>query len=154
MSALRQPDFTTTELPDPEQFPELYDSVPVKRAIAWAVDAAVIWLLTMVVVIFTAFIGLFFLGFLLLIVSFLYRWSTLANGSATWGMRLMSIELRDAEGRRFDATQAFLHTLGYSLSLAFAPVQMISVVLMAVTARGQGVTDHVLGSSALNRTLD
>jgi hypothetical protein len=29
-------------------------------------------------------------------------------------------------------------------------LQLISIVLMLVTARGQGLTDHVLGTTAIN----
>jgi uncharacterized RDD family membrane protein YckC len=76
---------------------------------------------------------------------------TLANGSATWGMRLMAIELRRWDGRRFDLEAAFLHTLGYSISIAITPLQVVSVVLMLSSSRGQGLTDHLIGSAALNR---
>ena len=63
------------------------------------------------------------------------------GGSATWGMRLMAIELRDAQ-RRAAATRctAFLHTLGYTVSLGLFPLQLISIGLMLTTPRGQGLT--------------
>ena len=66
-------------------------------------------------------------------------------------MRLMAIELRDASGARLDLGLAFLHTIGYTVSWAVAPLQLISVILMAATPRGQGLTDMVLGTAALNR---
>jgi uncharacterized RDD family membrane protein YckC len=138
-------------LPDPARQPEFYDSVTVKRGLAWAIDVVVICVLLIPVIVFTLFIGLFFLPFLYAVVSFVYRVLTIAGGSATWGMRLMAIELRDAGGRRLDLGQAFLHTLGYTVSLAVAPLQLISVILMLVTERGQGATDLVLGTVALNR---
>jgi uncharacterized RDD family membrane protein YckC len=94
---------------------------------------------------------LFFFPVLMLIVGFVYRVITIANGSATWGMRLMAIEFRRADGARFDLGAAFLHTLGYSISWAFPILQLISVVLMATTEKGQGLTDHVMGTVALNR---
>jgi uncharacterized RDD family membrane protein YckC len=65
-------------------------------------------------------------------------------------MRLMNIEFLDRNGQRFDAATAFLHTLGYSLSMAFVIPQILSVALMLISARGQGLTDHVLGTVAIN----
>jgi uncharacterized RDD family membrane protein YckC len=122
-----------------------------KRLLAWVVDVAVIAVLTAIVVPFTFFTGLFFLPLLFLFVGFLYRWATISTGSATWGMRLAAIELRDAQGARFDSLTAFLHTLGYTVSVSVFPLQLVSIVLMLVSDRKQGLTDHVLGTAALNR---
>lgn len=138
-------------LPDPVAQPEFYDGVALKRGIAWVVDVTIVALLVVPVVVLTAFIGLFFLPFLYAAINFAYRVLTIAGGSATWGMRLMAIELRGAAGRRLDFGQAFLHTLGYTVSWAFAPLQVISVILMLATERGQGLSDHVMGTTALNR---
>ena len=99
----------------------------------------------------TALTALFILPLVWLSVGFLYRWVTISGRSATWGMRVMSIEFLDRYGQRFDAGTAFLHTLGYSLSMAFVLPQILSVALMMVTRRGQGLTDMVLGSVAINR---
>ena len=52
---------------------------------------------------------------------------------------------------RFDLSAAFLHTLGFSISISIPVLQVISVVLMLTTGRAQGLTDHVLGTAALNR---
>ncbi len=139
-------------LPDPETQPEFYADTATKRALAWVVDAVLIGIMCFFAVILTAFIGLFFLPFLWFILSFAYRVVTIANGSATWGMRLMAIQFRNARGMRLNLSEAFLHTLGYTVSLAVFPLQLISIVLMLTTARGQGLTDHVLGTVALNRS--
>lgn len=137
--------------PDPDMQPQFYDGVPSKRLLAWGVDTIVIAALTLVVIPFTAFIGLFFLPLLYLVIGFAYRVVTLSRGSATWGMRLMAIELRDRDDRSFDLPTAFLHTLGYTVSLAMPLLQLISVVLMLSTERRQGLSDLVLGTVALNR---
>lgn len=137
--------------PDPDMQPQFYDGVPSKRLLAWGVDTIVIAALTLVVIPFTAFIGLFFLPLLYLVIGFGYRVVTLSRGSATWGMRLMAIELRDRDDRSFDLPTAFLHTLGYTVSLAMPLLQLISVVLMLSTERRQGLSDLVLGTVALNR---
>ena len=137
--------------PDPHTQPEFYEGVPFKRLVAWLVDMALTVVLCLLVLPFTAFSGIFFFPFLWLVVGFVYRWATLATGSATWGMRLMAIELRESDDRRFDGTSALLHTLGYSVSLAFPPLQVLSIVLMLTSERKQGLTDMVLGTVALNR---
>ncbi len=138
-------------LPDPIARPEFYAGVPLKRAAAWFVDIVIAGILTAIVVPFTAFTGLFFLPLLFLMVGFLYRWVTIATGSATLGMRLMSIELRTRLGERFDSSAAFLHTAGHTISVSMFPLQLISVALMLISDRGQGLTDHVLGTAAINR---
>jgi uncharacterized RDD family membrane protein YckC len=140
-----------TGLPDPVRAADLYEGVLAKRLFAWAVDFVIIAVLTALVLPFTLFTGLFFLPLLFLFLGFLYRWATIARGSATWGMRLAAIELRAADGGRFDSQTAFLHTLGYTVSVAVFPLQLVSIVLMLVSDRRQGLTDHVLGTAALNR---
>ena len=122
-----------------------------KRLLAWVVDMIVIIGMCLVVLPFTAFTGLFFFPFLMLFVGFIYRVITLTTGSATWGMRLMGMELRDLRDRPFDFGTALLHTLGYSVSWAMAPLQLISVVAMCLTERKQGLSDMVLGTVAVNR---
>ncbi|SFE19992.1 RDD family protein [Roseivivax sediminis] len=138
-------------LPDPMTQPEFYDGVTAKRALAWVIDVIVVSIFVVPVVILTAFIALFFLPVVMLTVGFLYRWFTLAEGSATWGMRLMAIELRDAYGERLDSGTAFLHTAGYALSISTAIVQFGSAVLMCATERGQGLTDLALGTVMINK---
>lgn len=140
-----------TALPDPDYQAEFYASVPAKRLLAWIVDSLLILLLSTAAVVLTAFVGLFVWPLLYLLVGFAYRVATIANGSATWGMRFAGIELRDGSGRRLDGGQAVLHTAVYSLSLAIPVLQVISVILMLTSARGQGLTDHMLGTVMLNR---
>lgn len=140
-------------LADASTAPALYAGVPTKRLIAWVIDVALVAALCLLVLPFTFFTGIFFFPLLMLIVGFFYRWSTIANRSATWGMRMMAIELRDMTGNRFDSGTAFLHTAGYTFSVVTAPLQLISMIMMLVTDRGQGLTDLVLGTTAVNRTL-
>lgn len=136
--------------PDPDRHAAFYSGVLPKRLLAWVFDLVLIVIVTALIVPFTAFTALFFLPALFLVVGFLYRWMTLSGRSATWGMRLFNIEFLDRNGQRFDAATAFLHTLGYSLSMAFVIPQLLSVALMLISARGQGLTDHVLGTVAIN----
>jgi uncharacterized RDD family membrane protein YckC len=140
-----------TTLPDPDHQAEFYADVPIKRALAWVVDAILIAIVTMVVVPFTLFLSLFFLPALYLTISFLYRTISLARHSATPGMRLMAIEFRDRTGAKFDLGTAFLHTLGYTLTISTLLPQLLSMGLMLTTARGQGLSDLVLGTVAINK---
>ena len=140
-------------LADPVTQPEFYRDVAGKRLIAWGLDTILIVAICLLILPFTAFVAAFFFLGLVAVVGFLYRVITLTGGSATLGMRLMAIEFRDRDGARFDLGTAFLHTVGYTISWAVAPLQLISIVLMATSGRGQGLTDIVLGSAALNRRV-
>ncbi|WP_054304450.1 RDD family protein [Gemmobacter sp. LW-1] len=138
-------------LPDPERHAEFYEGVTMKRGLAWVVDVILTAIITAMIVPFTAFTALFFLPLLYLCVSFAYRVLTLASASATPGMRLMNITFLTRNGEKFDFAHAFLHTLGYTLSIGTLLVQVLSVFLMATSSRGQGLSDHVLGTVAINR---
>lgn len=138
-------------LADPDTQPEFYASVAPKRAIAWVIDSALITALCLLVVPFTAFVALFFFAALFFVVGFAYRVITITGGSATIGMRLMAIEFRNDQGNRFDLSTAFWHTVGYTVSWMISPLQLVSVVLMLISARGQGLSDHILGTTVLNR---
>ena len=123
-----------------------------KRAIAWVFDAFLVFLLTLLILPFTAFTGLFFYPLLWLVVSFAYRVLTITSRSATPGMRLMSVELRTWRGERFGFGEAVLHTFLYTVSFSFLVPQVISAVLMLTTARAQGLHDLALGTAAVNRS--
>ena len=139
-------------LPDPDTQSEFYRDVSTKRAFAWLIDMVVITVITLLVMIFTFGIGLFFFGFITLVVSFLYRFISISSASATPGMRLVAIELRNHRGERFDTATALLHTLGSLVSVGFVFPQIVSIILMATSRRGQGLSDMVLGTAALNRS--
>jgi hypothetical protein len=138
-------------LPDPDRQPQFYSSVPAKRLLAWIVDMAVILLLSLMTVVLTAFVGAFVWPVLIVVIGFAYRVVTLANASATWGMRFAGIELRQSDGSPFDLGMALAHTTGYTISVAVPVLQVISIVMMLTGARGQGLSDAFLGTVALNR---
>ena len=138
-------------LPDPERDADFYARVPTKRALAWLADVTLVLIVSVLILPFTAFTGLFFFPVLMMMVGFTYRWFTIAGGSATWGMRLMRIELRDHAGGRLNGLTALLHTAGYTVSVVTFPLQLISAAMMAATPRGQGISDYLLGTTAINR---
>lgn len=147
MSAMTDP---MPGLPDPDAAPEFYEDTPTKRAIAWAIDAVLVFGLWVVLTVLSLGLLVWLLPFFA-VLDFVYRAVTISRRSATWGMRAMSIELRDRRGEPLDAGQAILHTAGYMFSIVTFPVQVVSMVMMLATARRQGLTDHVLGTAAVNR---
>ena len=138
-------------LPDPVDQPEYYTNIPAKRFLAWVVDVVLIGLLTALTIPFTLFLSLFVLPLVFATLSFFYRWISLARSSATPGMRLMAIDFSDRDGQPFDSGTALLHVIGYFVSIAVFPLQLISTLTILVSARHQSLTDIVLGTAALNR---
>lgn len=63
----------------------------------------------------------------------------------------MAVEIRTQDGRRLDMPTAALHTLGYTVSVSMMVPQIVSIVLMLTSRRGQGLTDMVLGTAMLNK---
>ncbi|MCE8418768.1 RDD family protein [Rhodovulum sulfidophilum] len=138
-------------LPDPALQPDFYAGLPSKRLAAWVVDVVLILVISLLALPFTAFTALFFLPLFFTLVGFAYRTVTLARGSATWGMRIMAIEIRTARGDKLDLSTAALHTLAYSACITFVLPQVASVILMLTGARAQGLPDFILGTAAINR---
>ena len=68
-------------------------------------------------------------------------------------MRLFAIEFRRSDGSYFDGGTAFLHTAGYFASVAIFPAQLVSIAMMLLTPRRQGLTDAILGTAALNARI-
>ena len=146
------PDMTLpTGLPDPDYDPAFYEGIPAKRFVAWIVDVAIIAIISLILGLLTLTLLLWIWPVLYLGVSFLYRSATIGTGSATWGMRLMNIELRTAMGLRLSPGEAVIHTglyLFWSVSLI---LQLISIGLIAASPQHQGLHDHILGTAAINR---
>ncbi|CUH10844.1 RDD family protein [Jannaschia seosinensis] len=138
-------------LPDPVEQPEFYNGVVTKRAFAWLIDMALITMFTIVAGILTLTIAWFMWPITFLVLGLLYRLATLSSGSATWGMRLMGIELRDHRGARFDGLSAALHVGGYYAAMTFVLPQIASIAAMLISPRRQGLPDLVIGSAAINR---
>jgi uncharacterized RDD family membrane protein YckC len=145
-------------LPDPELDPQFYEGVLSRRLVAWVVDVMLILAVgvPLAIVFGLATLGLGFAVFPLIVAGtgFLYRTITIAGGSATWGMRLVGIELRRHDGSRFDFVTALLHTTLYTVAMGMVLVQMASVIAMLGTRHGQGLPDLVLRTTAINPPAD
>ncbi len=138
-------------LPDPERQRGFYADVPFKRLIAFFLDLFIILSISIVVALLTFGLAFFVFFGVAGIVGFIYRTLSIAGGSATWGMRLMAIELRRQDGARLTTLDAFLHTAAFYISFGIVPVQVISAICMLTTPRGQGLSDMLFGTVALNR---
>ena len=142
-------------LPDPHDDVEgeFYKGVNSKRLVAWIFDVIFICFLGIILIPFTAFTAMFILPFFFLVVGFVYRVFTLTGNSATWGMRLTGMEIRQADGNRLDFKAALMHTFLYSVAVAISPLQMISVIMMLVTDQKQGLGDMIMGTAPLRTKL-
>lgn len=145
-------------LPDPELDAEFYETVPLKRLIAFFIDAVIISAVAIVSVLVFGIVTLgigFAMAFpIALLIAFGYRWITLASNSATFGMRFMGIEIRGASGAPLTSSEAAFHS-GIFIALTFTVIGWIATVItIMATARHQGLPDLLLGTAAVNRPVD
>ncbi|MGB0926767.1 MAG: RDD family protein [Pikeienuella sp.] len=139
--------------PNPDTDPQFYDGVPAKRLLAFAIDVVAVWGVAIVISVLTLGIGFFLFAPLVFVIDVVYRVITIGNKSATPGMRVMGIELRDARGDRLTIGQAALHTALFYVAMAFVIIQLISVLLMAGSRYGRGVHDMPFSTTMINRPL-
>lgn len=141
-------------LPDPVHDLQFYSGVPVKRLLAWLIDTLIVAALLFAIVIFSVGIGALFLIPLWMVLNFFYRVYFLNEGSATLGMRMFGIEIRNAQGDRLKLDQAMWHT---GLHIVFAISWLLlfgSGLMMLINQRGQGLHDYLIGTTAINRPVD
>ncbi len=142
-------------LPDPIHDSQFYEGVPLRRFAAFVIDFIIITVLGLLGAFIVA-LGTFGLGtplmfIVFLLTGFLYRWLLLQHRSATIGMIMTGIEIRNAQGDKMDQSSAFLHTLGFIVTFFFAPVMLIGWFLMLSDPHKRLLHDMVLGSAAINR---
>ncbi|MHB1220122.1 MAG: RDD family protein [Alphaproteobacteria bacterium] len=119
---------------------ERFEGVLSRRIVAFILDCILIALLTVPFLVFSFFLAVLTLGFLVIpiggVLTFFYF--TLFTGgakSATPGMRLMGIELRDLGGGRPDLLQAGARTLVFMASNTVLPVIISAVALFDLRRR-------------------
>lgn len=145
-------------IPDPLTDPQFYDGVPMRRLFAFVIDSVIItgiWFL----VIFLGFLFAFMtaglgapLAMLLFSLSgFVYRWLLVAQRSATLGMMVTGIEIRDVFGRRLTHGTGFFHTFAYYVTTLFLPLAIIGWILMASSPHRRTLHDTITGSVVINR---
>ncbi len=140
-----------TNLPDPTYDPAFYDGVLPKRLFAWVIDAALMLSVMLLLSILTAGIA-----FILWIpihagLAFLYRWTTIRNKGATFGMRVMAIELRSNTGAHLSSGEAAAHTVVFLVGVVIMIVQIISIAMMIGRPLNRGLADEITGAVMINR---
>ena len=138
-------------LPDPQIDQQFYTGVPFKRLIAWVIDFIIIMLLASAMVLASFGIGAFAFPLLLFASNIGYRVFTLSRNSATLGMLLAGIEIRNGQGNKLTLEEAAWHTGLYTLVAISFFALIISIVMMLVNERGQGIHDYFVGTTAINR---
>lgn len=142
---------THAPLPDPTYDAAYYDGVLPKRFFAWVIDAGLIFATMLILSVLTAGIA-----FLLWIpihagLAFLYRWQTIKARSATLGMRVMSIELRNRRGAPLSNAEAALHTGAFLIGATFFLIQLVSIAMMIGRPFNRSLGDEITGSVMINR---
>lgn len=135
----------------------LYSGVLLKRVIAYMLDLVFVVVISLPVWGVIAVLGLLTLGLLWPVlvplagaVPFAYHTLTLGGRrSATWGMRVMDLELRTLEGERPGYLQALVQTLIFYVSVGLTGSLILLVAL--VTERHRTLHDLLAGTVMINR---
>ena len=144
------------EPPDPLARPDYFDGVVLRRSIGYLIDCAILFLLGLVLTIALSIFGIvtFGLGFhlfpLLSIVPIAY--STLLIGgadSATFGMRLMDVEVRSWSGERPNLVQALVMTLLFYGTIAIT--WLFGLLVVFFNLRRRTVHDFLAGTVVVRR---
>lgn len=138
-------------LPDPAIQPEFYADLPMKRAGAWAIDLVVTVALTLVGLVLTLFISAFFLPLLFAAISVAYRTVMLARYGATLGMMVMALKWRHLNGRSPDTTSALIYSGAHAVMWTVFPLQIVSIALILLSPYRQGLHDHLLSTTMVNK---
>ena len=138
-------------IPYPHSHPEFYENVTTKRFFGWLIDSAIVLAILIITSPFTFFVSLFLFPFLYAAIDFIYRTATLSIGSATFGMRIMAIELRHESSHRLDFITSVFHTIGLYVSYAFVLVQLLSIGMTVMREDRKSLTDMVIGTVMVNR---
>jgi len=144
----------TSHLPDPTLDAQFYAGVPIKRIFAWCIDVVLVTILCFGLVIITLGLGAFIFPLLAFGANLAYRIYGLNTWSATLGMRMVGIEIRNMQGDRLDLKEATLHTLLFVFIFITGLGVFANALSVLISDRGQGLHDMILGTAAINRPAD
>jgi uncharacterized RDD family membrane protein YckC len=139
-------------LPDPQLQPEFYRDVPIKRALAWAIDFVAVCILSFFGVLLTFFVSLLFLPVLFATVSIAYRTVMLARYGATLGMMVTALKWRQLDGRSPDAMTALGYSALHAALWTIFPLQIASMAMILLSPYRQGLHDVFLRTTMLHIT--
>ncbi|MEM6679252.1 MAG: RDD family protein [Pseudomonadota bacterium] len=144
--------------PDPITDAQFYDGVRGRRVAAFAVDLMIILILLggvamigLVIGFLTLGLGLAFIIPAFALTGILYRATMLSERSATLGMMLMGIELRDVTGERINTPTAVMHSAAFTAATYLTPVLLASLAWALMNPRGQMLHDALCGTVMINR---
>ncbi|GHA42946.1 hypothetical protein GCM10008927_04360 [Amylibacter ulvae] len=146
-------DHDLSGLPDPHLDAQFYEGVAFKRFIAWVIDVVILVLIFLAATIATLGLAAVF-GFLIFVLNFAYRVYFLNKKSATVGMMIAGIEIRNKHGNRLNQQEAMWHTGLYMFNFLVFPLLLLSLMMTYLTSYGQGLHDYVLGTTAINKPMD
>ena len=135
--------------------PARLEGVLTRRVFALVIDLCVIGLLWLIVGLFSGVLailsfGLLSGGFLLLpILGPCYHALTIGLGGATWGQRILGLEVRDLQGRPPTLLQAIVQTAVFYLTVV--PTGGLVLLLVFVFERKRTLHDWVAGLQVLRR---
>ena len=148
----------TGEPPDPIARPAYYDGVVMRRSIAYLIDGAILFVIGTALFIALSIFGLITLGLgfhlfpLLSLVPIAY--STLLIGgpdSATWGMRMMDVQVRSWSGERPSLIQALVMTLLFYGTIMIT--WFFGFLVVFFNARRRTVHDFLAGVVVVRRSI-
>lgn len=145
---------TYAHLPDPKHDSQFYDGVRAKRLIAWVIDVFIVTALTFAAVVGTLGLLAFFFVPVAFLINLIYRIYGLKTWSATLGMRLTGIELRNLSGDRLTTAESVWHTCGFLVLFISMLGILGNALCILLTDRGQGLHDLFVGTTAINRPAD
>lgn len=142
--------------PEPMARPDLYDGVVLRRSMAYLIDCAILFLIGLALIIALSIFGIitFGLGFhlfpLLSIMPIAYS-TVLIGGSdsATFGMRLMNVEVRSWSGERPNMVQALVMTLLFYGTIAIT--WLFGLLVVFFNARRRTAHDFLAGTLLVRR---
>ena len=138
-------------IPIPQAHPEFYESVTTKRFFTWLIDSTVVLGILIITSPFTFFVSLFLFQFFYAVSDFIHRTPTLSMRSATFGMRIMAIELRHESGHRLDFITSVFYAIGLYVSYAFVLVRLLSIGMMVMQDGRKSLPDMVIGTVMMDR---
>jgi uncharacterized RDD family membrane protein YckC len=145
-------------LPDPATFPELFDGVLLRRAVACVIDIALIVALTsmlfivgLVFSLVTFGLGIVALPFIIPAAIIVYYSVTLGSRMrATIGMWMLDIVLTPTRGRPLDGLKILIHPICFWITCWIA--WPISLLIALFTPRREMVHDLITGTLMVRRS--
>lgn len=150
-------EYRPTFPPDPLTDTRLYQGVRTRRIMAFLVDVVLLGILTFLAAVLILFIGVLTLGlgwllyFILWpVLALVYSAFTLGGpNSATPGMQVMGLEMRQTNGEKMTPVLAAVHSVLFYASVSVLTPFVLVVAL--ISDRKRLLHDIVLGTVVVNR---